>query len=73
MKQAQLQWSQDPRGINGDTVIIIRCEASIYFRIKMRECLKGKIHEPAMNSKNKNIRDLHGGIIEFKRGLQTKK
>jgi hypothetical protein len=34
--------------------------------------LKGKINELAMNSKNKNIRDLYRGINELKRGYQTR-
>jgi hypothetical protein len=34
-----------------------------------REYLKDKINELAMNSKNKNIRDLYRGIYEFKRGF----
>jgi hypothetical protein len=33
----------------------------------MRDYLKNKINEFAMNSKNTNIRDLYRGITEFKR------
>jgi hypothetical protein len=33
-----------------------------------REYLKDKVNELAMNSKNKNIRDLNRGINEFKKG-----
>jgi hypothetical protein len=40
----------------------VRHEASRYFRNKKREYLKDKINELAMNSKNKNIRDLNRGI-----------
>jgi hypothetical protein len=40
----------------------VRCEASRYFRNKKMEYLKDKIHEFAMSSKNKNIRDVHRGI-----------
>jgi hypothetical protein len=36
------------------------------------EYLKDKINELAMNSKNKNIRDLYRGINEFKRGYQAR-
>jgi hypothetical protein len=36
------------------------------------EYLKGKINELAMNSKNKNIRDLYRGINGFKRGYQPR-
>ncbi|PNF27183.1 hypothetical protein B7P43_G07852 [Cryptotermes secundus] len=39
-------------------------------RYKKREYLKDKIDELAMNSKNKNIRDLYRGINDFKRGYQ---
>jgi hypothetical protein len=34
--------------------------------------LKDKINEPESNSKNKNIRDLHRGINEFKKGYQPR-
>ncbi|PNF25074.1 hypothetical protein B7P43_G02032, partial [Cryptotermes secundus] len=43
---------------------------SRHFRNKKREYLKDKIDELAMNSKNKNIRDLYRGINDFKRGYQ---
>jgi hypothetical protein len=36
------------------------------------EYLKDKINELATNSKNKNNRDLHSGINEFKRGYLTR-
>jgi hypothetical protein len=51
MKEAKLQWLQDLDNV--------RCEASRHFRNKKRVCLKDKINELAMNSKNKNIRDLY--------------
>jgi hypothetical protein len=50
----------------------VRCEASRHFRNKKREYLKEKINDCATNSKNKNIRDLYGGINEFKRGYQRR-
>jgi hypothetical protein len=34
--------------------------------------VKDKINEFARNGKNKNIRDLYGGINEFKRGYQPR-
>ncbi|PNF33805.1 hypothetical protein B7P43_G10012 [Cryptotermes secundus] len=37
-----------------------------------RDNLKHKIDELAMNSKNKNIRDLYRGINDFKRGYQPR-
>jgi hypothetical protein len=45
---------------------MLRREASRHFRNRKREYLKGKINELATNSKNKNIRDLYGGINEIK-------
>ncbi|PNF41580.1 hypothetical protein B7P43_G12088 [Cryptotermes secundus] len=69
-KQAKLQWIQDPSKLNGDNLNNIRCETSRHIRKKKREYLKGKIDELAMNSKNKNIRDLYRGINDFKRGYQ---
>jgi hypothetical protein len=67
-KQAKLQWLQDPSEINGDNLNNVRCEASRCFRNKKRKYLKDKIDELAMNSKNRNIRDLYRGINEFKKG-----
>jgi hypothetical protein len=51
---------------------INRHGASRHFRNKKRKYLKDKINELAMNSKNKNIRDLYRGINEFKRGHQAR-
>jgi hypothetical protein len=69
-KQAKLQWLQDPSEINGDDLNNVRHEASRYLRNKKREHLKDKINELAMNSKNKNIRDLYSRINEFKRNRE---
>jgi hypothetical protein len=49
---------QDPSEINEDNLNNVRHEASRHFRNKKREYLKDKTNELAMNSKNKNIRDL---------------
>jgi hypothetical protein len=54
--------------MNGDNLNNVRHETSRHFRNKKREYLKGKINELAMNSKNKNIRDLYRRMNEFKRG-----
>jgi hypothetical protein len=48
----------------------VRYEDRRHFKNKKREYLNDKINELAMNSKNKNIRDLYRGINEFKRGYQ---
>jgi hypothetical protein len=67
-----LQWLQDPSEINGDNLNNVRHEACRYFRNKKREHLKDKINGLAMNSKNKNIRDLYRGIWVYE-GLPTEK
>jgi hypothetical protein len=41
-KQVKLQWLENPSEINGDTLKIVRREASRYFRDKKREYLKDK-------------------------------
>jgi hypothetical protein len=58
-KEAKLQWLHDPNEINRDNLKNVRHEASRYFRNKKRDYLKDKINELAMNSKNKNIRNLY--------------
>jgi hypothetical protein len=71
-KQAQLQWLQDPNEINGDNLNNIRCEASRHIRNKMREYLKDKVNQLAMNSKNKNTRYLYRGRNKFHMGYQPR-
>jgi hypothetical protein len=53
---------QDPSEINGDNLNNVRREARRHFKYKRKDYLKDKINELAMNSKNKNIRDLYRGI-----------
>jgi hypothetical protein len=48
----------------------VRSEASRHFKNKRKEFLKDKINELAMNSKNKDIRDLYSGKNEFERGYR---
>jgi hypothetical protein len=60
-------WFDEPDEINGDNLNNVRHEASRHFRDKKKEYVKDKINEPAMNSKNNNIRDLYRGISEFTR------
>ncbi|PNF29495.1 hypothetical protein B7P43_G04553 [Cryptotermes secundus] len=69
-KQAKLQWLQDPTEIHRDNLNNIKRETSRHFRYKKREYVKDKIDALAMNSKNKNIRDLYRGTNDFKRGYQ---
>jgi hypothetical protein len=71
-KQAKLQWLQDPSEVNGDNLNNIKREARRHFRNKAREYLKYKIDELAMNSKNKNIRDLYKEINYFKRDYEPR-
>jgi hypothetical protein len=69
-KRAKLQWSQDPRKINGDSLNNVKLEASGHSRNKKRKYLKDKINELTGNRKNKNIRDLYRSINEFERGYR---
>jgi hypothetical protein len=71
-KRAKFQWLQDPSEVNRNNMSNVSREPSRYFRNKEREYLKDKINEIAMNSKNKNIRDLYKGIKEFKMGYQMR-
>jgi hypothetical protein len=68
----KLQWLQDPSEINGDNLNNVS-EASRHFGNKKGKYLKDKIIELAINSKNKNFRDLYRGINEFKRGYQPRR
>ena len=66
MKQAKLQWVQDPSQRNVD-LNNVRREDSRYFRNKKKAYLKAKIEDLETNSKNKNIRDLYRGNSDFRR------
>jgi hypothetical protein len=68
-KQAKMQWLQDPNRSNLDNLNNVGSEAIRYFR-KEKEYLKAKIDELETNSKLKNIRKLHKGINDFKKGYQ---
>jgi hypothetical protein len=71
-KYYKRQWLRDPNEIDGDNLSNVRREASRHLANKRREYLKDKIKELATKSKNKNIRDLHRGINECKRGYQPR-
>jgi hypothetical protein len=62
---------QNPSQTNGDNLNSVRHETSRTFRNKNREYPKPEI-ELETDSKNKNIRDLHRGINEFRKGYQPK-
>jgi hypothetical protein len=61
-KQAKLQLLQNPGERNGGN---IRHEASRRFGNKKKEYLEDRINDLAMNSTNKNIRELYRGINEL--------
>jgi hypothetical protein len=71
-KRTKFQWLKDPSEINGDNLNNVRRETSRYSKNKNRTYLKVKINELAMNSKNKNIRDIYKAINKFKRGYQPR-
>jgi hypothetical protein len=70
MKQAKLQWLQDPSIVDEVNFLNVRREDSRHFRNKKREYLEEKITEIELN--NKNIRDFYKGITAFKKGYQPK-
>ena len=70
MKQAKMQWLQDPNQSNVYNLNHVRSKANRHSRNKKKEYLKAKIEELETNSKIKNIRDLYMGIIDFKKGYQ---
>jgi len=67
-----MQWLQDPKQSTAHNLKNVRCEARRHFWKKKKEFLKAKIDEFETNSKIKNIRDLHRGISDFKKGYQPK-
>jgi len=66
-----LDWLKYPSQINGDDMNNVRRETSRNVGNKMGEYLNEKMNELETNSKNKNIRDLHNSISEFRKGYQT--
>jgi hypothetical protein len=63
---------QDPSEANEGNLSDIRREASRHFGYKKREYLKDGTNELESNNKNKNIRNLHRGINEFKKGFKPR-
>jgi hypothetical protein len=68
IRQAKMQWLQNPKQNNVDNPNNTRCEASRHFRNKKKEFLKAKIDDLEINSTIKNIRDLYRDINDFKKG-----
>jgi len=67
-----MQWIQDPSRSNVDNLNNVRHKASRHFRNKKKAYLKAKIEELENNSKVNNVRDLHRGINDFKKGYQPR-
>jgi len=59
-----------PKPINVDILNNVRREVSRHFRDKKKAYLRAKVEELETNSKIQNIRDLYGGINDFKKGYQ---
>ena len=68
MKQAKMQWIQDPSRSNVDNLNKIRRDASRTFRNKKKAYLKIKIEQLETNTKI----NLYRGINDFKKGYQPR-
>ena len=68
MKQAKMQWIQDPSRSNVDNLNNIRRDASRTFRNKKKAYLKIKIEQLETNTKI----NLYRGINDFKKGYQPR-
>jgi hypothetical protein len=68
-KQTKSQWLEDPTQINGDKLNDRNREARRHFGNKRRK-MKDTINELVTHIENKNIRNLHKEIDEFKKGYQ---
>jgi len=71
-KQDKMQRLQDLSQSNVDNLNVLSRAASRHCRNKKKEYLKAKIEELENNSEIRNIRDLYGGIIGFKKGYQRR-
>ncbi|KAJ4432181.1 hypothetical protein ANN_20797 [Periplaneta americana] len=69
---AYLYTLEDPVEEKRDNYFNERREASRTLRNKKRGYLKEKLNKVETNSKNKNIRHLYKGIMEFKNGYQPR-
>jgi flagellar basal body rod protein FlgC len=72
IRQAKMRWLQNPKHSNVDNLKTKRHKAIGHFRNKKKEILKAKIDDPEINSKIKNITDLHSGTSDFKKGYQPR-
>jgi hypothetical protein len=67
-----MQWLQHSNQSNSDNLNNTACEASRHFRNKKREYLKAKMNELERISKDKYIKELYRGIIDFKKSYQPR-
>ena len=67
-----MQWIRNPSGSNLDNLNNVRYNASRHFRKKKKTYLKAKIEELETNSKVNIVRDLYGGINDFKKKYQPR-
>ena len=67
-----MRWIHDSSQSNVDKLNNVRRDATRHFRIKKKAYLKAKIEELETNSKIINIRDLYGGINDYKKGYQPR-
>jgi hypothetical protein len=68
-----VQWLQDPKQRNVDSINNVRREVSRHFRNKKKEYLKVKIDELETNSVIKKIGDLHWSINDVKKGYKSRR
>jgi len=71
-KRAKIQWIEDPSQSNVNNLNKVRREVSRHFRNKTKAYLRAKIEELETNCRIQNIRDLYGGISDFKKGYQPR-
>jgi response regulator of citrate/malate metabolism len=67
MKQAKMQWVQDPSQSNIDNLNNVRREASRHFRKKKKAYLRDKIDELVTNSKTKILATCIGASMTLSR------
>ena len=65
-----MQWIHDPSRSNVDNLTNVSRDASTHLRNKKKAYLKPKTEET--NSNINNVRDLYGGINDFKKGYQLR-
>jgi hypothetical protein len=69
-KQTKLLWLQNPNNQTAEDFSNVRRDNCIMSRKRKRDYMKAKFKNLEENSKDKNIREMYKGIIEFKKGYQ---